>query len=214
MVPRVLRLHPKTRERLERERRDAERDGVYRVAKRIHAVLLNGQGYTSGRIAELLRAPRSKVSDWLASYQTYGFDAMLEGHRSGRPCELEENQRVALADIIDSGPVAYGLDSSVWTSPMIARVIAEEFAVRYHPGHVRKLLYAMGFSVQRPKRILARADPTAQDRWRRYTYPNLKKSPKRKAGANLYRRGQLPAGLHTACHVESDRLPPADSRHR
>ena len=182
MVPRVLRLHPKTRERLERERKDAERHGVYRVAKRIHAEVLNSQGYTSGRIAGILRAPRSKVSDWLASYEAHGFDAMLEGHRSGRPCQLAEQRRVALTDIIDSGPVAYGLDTGVWTAPMIARVIAEEFAVRYHPGHVRKLLYAMGFSVQRPKRVLARADPSAQDRWRRYTYPNLKKKPKAKSG--------------------------------
>jgi transposase len=59
---------------------------------------------------------------------------------------------------------------------MIARVIREEFAVSYHPGHVRKLLTQLGFSVQRPKRELAKADPVLQDRWRRYTYPRLKKN--------------------------------------
>ncbi len=182
MVPRLLRVHPKTRDRLKRERREAERDGAYRVAKRIHAVLLNTQGHTSGRIAGILGAPRSRVAEWLANYESYGLDGLLEGQRSGRPRQLDDQQRVALADIIDSGPVAYGLDTGVWTSPMIARVIAEEFAVSYHPGHVRKLLDAMGFSVQRPKRILARADPVAQDRWRRRTYPNLKKKPKANTG--------------------------------
>ena len=55
---------------------------------------------------------------------------------------------------LDSGPVAYGLDTGVWTSPLITHVIAEEFGVSYHPGHVRKLLYTMGFSVQRPQRLL------------------------------------------------------------
>jgi len=182
MLARLLRLHPSTYKRLGRLRKEAERDGAYRVAKRLQAVVLNSEGHSSGELAQILKAPRSKVSDWLASYEAHGFDAMLEGHRSGRPCQLAEQQRVALADIIDSGPVAYGLDTGVWTAPMIARVIAEEFAVRYHPGHVRKLLYAMGFSVQRPKRVLARADPSAQDRWRRYTYPNLKKKPKAKSG--------------------------------
>src|SRR3990172_5395457 len=107
MVPRMLRLQPKTRERLERERRAAERDGAYRVAKRIHAVLLNAQGHTSGRIADLLRAPRSRVADWLASYEVHGFESLLEGQRSGRPCRLGDAQRITLADIIDSGPVAY-----------------------------------------------------------------------------------------------------------
>ncbi|MGD1101029.1 MAG: winged helix-turn-helix domain-containing protein, partial [Terriglobia bacterium] len=54
-----------------------------------------------------------------------------------------------LSDILDSGPVAYGLDTGIWTSPMIAWAIEEEFGVVYHPGHVRKLLHHLGFSVQR-----------------------------------------------------------------
>ena len=59
---------------------------------------------------------------------------------------------------------------------LIGRVIAEEFAVRCHPGHVRQVLKALGFSVQRPRRKLAKADPVKQDRWQRYTYPRLKKN--------------------------------------
>src|SRR5258708_4240083 len=59
-------------------------------------------------------------------------------------------------DILDSGPVANGLDSGIWTSPMIAWVIETEFGIQYHPGHVRKLLHGWGFSVQRPRRVLAR----------------------------------------------------------
>ena len=35
---------------------------------------------------------------------------------------------------------------------------------------------ALGFSVQRPRRKLAKADPAEQDRWQRYTYPRLKKN--------------------------------------
>ena len=41
MVPRILRLPSKTFQKLERLRREAEQDGAYRVAKRLHAVLLN-----------------------------------------------------------------------------------------------------------------------------------------------------------------------------
>jgi len=181
MNPRIIRLHPKTFERLVRSRREAERDGAYRVATRIHAVLLNSEKRTSGEIAALLRAPRSKVSEWLATYAAHGVDGLLEGYRSGRPGALSETQRVTLADIVESGPVAYGLDTGIWTSPMIARIIKEEFAITYDPGHVRKILHGLGFSIQRPRRVLARADAAAQDRWHRYTYPNRKKTPKGKA---------------------------------
>jgi transposase len=109
-------------------------------------------------------------------------DGLLEGYRSGRPSELTGKQRQQLGDILDSGPVAYGLDSGIWTSPMITWVIEEEFGVQYHPGHVRKLLHGLGFSVQRPRRVLARADAAAQDRWHRRTYPELKKKPARETG--------------------------------
>jgi len=32
---------------------------------------------------------------------------------------------------------AHGLNTGVWTSPLIALIIHEEFGVSYHPGHVR-----------------------------------------------------------------------------
>jgi transposase len=179
MQARLLRLHPSTYKRLVRLSKEAERDGAYRVAKRLQAVLLNSEGQTSGELARILKSPRSKVSEWLQRYQTHGVDGLLEGYRSGRPSELTEKQQQELGDILDSGPVTYGLDNGIWTSPMISWVIEQEFGVQYHPGHVRKLLHAWGFSVQRPRRILARADVAAQDRWRRHIYPDLKKKPTR-----------------------------------
>jgi transposase len=176
MRARYLRLGRRKADELWALKHEAESDGAQRVAKRIHAVLLNHQRHTSGEIAGMLAAPRSKVSLWLQQYEEYGWEALLEGHRSGRPRELDAQQRQGLGDILDSGPVAYGFMSGVWTSPMIARVIQEEYEVTYHPGHVRKLLQELGFSVQRPRKQLAKGDPIEQDRWQRYTYPRLKKN--------------------------------------
>ena len=124
MVPRIIHLHWNSYRRLVRLRVDAERDGAYRVAKRIHAVILNSDARSSGEIAHL-----------------------LEGFRSGRPALLSAAQLGDLTGIVDSGAVAYGFDCGVWTSPMIARVITERFGLGYHPGHVRKLLPRIGFSV-------------------------------------------------------------------
>src|SRR5260370_7078053 len=120
MLPRILRLHPSTYQRLVRLSKEAERDGAYRVAKRLQAVLLNSQGRTSGELADVLQAARSKVSEWLARYQAHGVEGLLEGHRSGRPAELTPGRREHLGDILASGPVAYGLVNGVCISPIIA----------------------------------------------------------------------------------------------
>ena len=100
MLARLLRLHPSTYKRLARLSKEAEQDGAYRVAKRLQAVVLNSEGHTSGELARILKAPRSKVSAWLQRYQTDGVDGLLEGHRSGRPSELTEKQQQQLGDIL------------------------------------------------------------------------------------------------------------------
>lgn len=161
-------------------KREAAADGAHRVATRIHAVLLNHDQNTSGEIAKVLKASLSGVSEWLKIYAEHGVDGLLEGRRSGRPSFISDLDKVLLCDIIDSGPIAYGYVSGLWTSIRIADVIDQEFGIRYHPGHVRKLLADFGFSVQSPKRVLARADKEKQAKWVSETYPTIKKKLVRK----------------------------------
>jgi len=63
---------------------------------------------------------------------------------------------------------------------MVARVVSEEFGIDDTARHVRRLLHQWGFSVQRPRRKLMRANPGEQNRWRRYPYPRLEKKPPHK----------------------------------
>ena len=106
MRPRQLKLHPMTVKKLLRLKREAESDGAYRVATRIHAVLLNHDRYTSGQITAILKSPRSRVSEWLRNYEQFGYEGLLEGYRPGRPAGLTRADTQVLQDIIDSGPVA------------------------------------------------------------------------------------------------------------
>jgi len=178
--------------------KQALRDGAYRVATRLHAVALNMEGKAAPEIANTLKVHRSKVSLWLCHWQRDGVDGLLETQRSGRPSELSDRQRQELEDILDSGPVAYGFNSGIWNCPMITRVIQEEFAISYHPAHVSRILHQLQFSVQRPRKTLARADKILQSKWVRYRYPAIKKKPKSKV---------LPSSLKTKS--PSGRTPPS-----
>ena len=99
MHPRRLSVRAAAVERLKRLMREAEADGARRVARRIHAVVLNAAGHTSGDIADTLMVGRSRVSEWLRGYERDGYEALLEGARPGRPAELGEKERTRLADI-------------------------------------------------------------------------------------------------------------------
>jgi transposase len=180
MRPVFARGNQRTADLLWELRKEALHDQEVRVAQRFHAIVLSLEGHTTSQIARTLKVHRSTVPLWIDQWNQERETGLLEGHRSGRPTGLAPSERQQLQDILDSGPVAYGLETGIWTSPMISRVIAEEFAVHYHPGHVRRLLRQIGYSVQRPTTRLVQADPIQKNRWVRYRYPSLKKKPGRK----------------------------------
>ena len=91
MLPRLLRLHPSAYQRLVRLSKEAEREGAYRVAKRLRAVVLNSEGHTSGELAEMLQAPRSKVSEWLQRYRP--MESMVCWKGIGRASSLRSGYR-------------------------------------------------------------------------------------------------------------------------
>jgi transposase len=62
---------------------------------------------------------------------------------------------------------------------MVNEVIKARFGVSYHNQHVPRLLHKMGFSVQRPRKRLARADMEAQATWLRDRLPDTKKERQR-----------------------------------
>jgi hypothetical protein len=59
MRPRELKLHPMTVRKLLRLRKEAEEDGAYRVARRIHAVILNHDATPADRLRRCSR-PRGR----------------------------------------------------------------------------------------------------------------------------------------------------------
>jgi transposase len=177
MRPVFAKGNEQTVELLLQLRKEAIKDQEPRVAQRFHAIALSMDGQTTSQIARSLKVHRSSVPLWIEHWNRHRESGLLEGHRVGRPVGLNAGQREQLQDILDSGPVAYGLESGIWTSPVVSRVIADEFNRHYHPGHVRKLLKQLGYSVQRPTTRLVQADPERRNRWVRYTYPRLKKKP-------------------------------------
>lgn len=146
-------------------------------------------GYIAGRrvidLAAEADVSRGSVNRWLQRYEAEGIDGLRTRVRPGRAPRLSPEQRSELSALIEAGPEAAGYSTGVWTGPMIGDLIEERYGVRYHNHHVPRLLHALGFSVQRPRKRLARADVQAQARWLRETLPSIKKSPP------LRRRGRV-----------------------
>jgi putative transposase len=118
---------------------------------------------------------RSSVNTWLRWYETLGADGLQTGKSTGAPRRLTDEQRAELAATIEAGPQAAGFTSGMWTGPMLREYISQQFGVGYHNHSVPRLLDQLGFSVQRPRKLLARADAEKQSEWVKERFPAVKK---------------------------------------
>jgi transposase len=73
------------------------------------------------------------------------------------------------------GPLHAGYRTDVWTLARIAKLIHQEFGIRYHPSHVWKILTALGWSCQKPERRAVERDEAAIARWKQHDWPRIKK---------------------------------------
>lgn len=145
--------------------------------RRGRAVLSYVEGRRVIEIASELDVTRGSVNRWLQWYDAAGLDGLKTLKAAGPAPRLSVAQKEELSGIVEAGPIAAGYQSGVWTGPMIGDLIAARFGVRYHPHHVPRLLNQLRFSVQRPRKRLARADADAQKTWVKTTFPAIKKKP-------------------------------------
>ena len=166
---------PKAKTRLREFIGDAHRRGDLAEWRRGRAVL----GYIEGRkVTELCGeadVTRGSVNRWLQWYEDSGIEGLATSKAPGPAPKLTAEQFEELGRVIEKGPLAAGYQSGVWTGPMIGDLIEERFGIRYHNHHVPRLLHTLGFSVQRPRKRLAKANAQAQATWLRKTFPKIKK---------------------------------------
>lgn len=163
------------RETIARKRAAFGGAGKAGQAERCRAVELCADGWELEEIARAVGRPYKTVQEWLRLFRADGVKSLDIKPRSGRPRELGDHERLLLAKAIERGPQASGFNGGVWTSPMVAEYIEKRWGVKYHVGHVRKLLHQLGFSVQFPREKLALGDQKAQERWLKRTLPRIKK---------------------------------------
>jgi transposase len=147
--------------------------------RRLQAVALQRRGWVQRDIADALGASEVSVSRWLARAREHGPHALLARRAPGPAPRLTAAQVARIPEFLWHGPEAYGFRGRVWTRKRIARVIEEEFDVRYHPGHVGRLLAELGWTPQMPIRRASQRDESAIRWWRDVTWPELRRQARR-----------------------------------
>lgn len=154
--------------------REAKRSGDLDVWRRARCVLGYIKGKTVICLSREVDVTRGAINRWLQWYRARSAEGLRTRKAPGASRKLNAAQLLELATAVEAGPQAAGFTSGMWTGPMVGDWIRRRFGVRYHNHHVPYLLHQLGFSVQRPRKRLARADIEAQARWLRDRFPAIK----------------------------------------
>ena len=134
---------------------------------------LKRQGWSRHDIAEALGVSPVSVSRWFAHARDGGLEALRAHPSPGHPPKLSAAQKGLIPEFLWHGAEAYGFRGDVWTCARIARVIEEEFGVRYHKDHVSRLLQELHWTPQVPIRRAIQRDEPAIQCWRDEVWPDL-----------------------------------------
>jgi len=139
------------------------------------AVLLEDGSQTCTEIAESVGVSLSTVKRVKKLYQQGGLPALAVKPSDGRAPKLTAAQLAQLLCLLKRGAAAAGFDSEWWTCRRIAEVVQRQFHVRYHAGHLSRVLRELGWTPQLPQRQDPRRNEHDVARWRTHAWPRVKK---------------------------------------
>ena len=158
------------------------RDHAQLERRRQRAADLFERNWPAPEVARRLGIARQVAYRWQADWQCGGVAALASKGPAGPKPRLGPAQTERLVDALLEGPVAHGYKTQLWTLPRVAGLIEKLTGVRYHPGHVWRVMGSLGFSCQRPERRAVERDEPAIRQWKRVQWPAIKKKPVAKAG--------------------------------
>jgi len=143
--------------------------------RRFSAMRLLDKGLNQTEVAKRLKVVRQTVARWLRQYRLSGAAALVKAGRAGRKPRLSASDRQRLVQLLLRGPEVLGYETPLWTCPRVAHLIESEFHIRYHEGHVWKLLVSLGWSPQRPTGRARERNEAAVSAWEKKQWPSIKK---------------------------------------
>jgi len=135
------------------------------------------KGVSQADIGRELEVSHQTISDWHKVWKVGGKQALKRSGEPGRPRKVTDADLARVERALQKGPKANGYPTDLWTLARVAEVIENTTGVKYHPGHVWKVLRRMGWSRQRPARKAAERDDEAIEQWVNDRWPKLKKTP-------------------------------------
>jgi len=138
----------------------------WREGRRLRAWELHEQGWRQSEIAAALGVTSGAVCQWMRRARDGGGPEALRKRKApGRRPRLSAAQQSQVLAWLREGAEMHGFRGDLWTRKRVAVLIERELGIRYHPGHVSKLLQSWRWSAQKPDKRARQRDEAAIEVW-------------------------------------------------
>ncbi|MBD0274444.1 MAG: winged helix-turn-helix domain-containing protein [Acetobacteraceae bacterium] len=144
-------------------RRLARREPDRNAAARMQAIAGALEGLRRAEAARLAGMERQALRDAVVRYNAEGLAGLRDRPRPGPAPRLDAARRAALRQLVLDGPDVEATGLSAWTLGDLCREVEARWGVRYHEGHMSKLVRGLGLSRQKARPSHPEADPAARE---------------------------------------------------
>lgn len=144
-------------------RRLARREPERNAAARMQAIAGALEGMPRAEAARLAGMERQALRDAVVRYNAEGLPGLHDSPRPGPAPRLDEARRAALRRLVLDGPDVEATGLSAWTLGDLCREVEARWGVRYHEGHMSKLVRGLGLSRQKARPSHPEADAAARE---------------------------------------------------
>ena len=134
--------------------------------RRLQAIRLLESGHSYRSVAGQVHSSLSSVVRWHQSYRKRGRKGLRARASPGRPPLLGMEQKQTFQLILLRGPLAAGYSTDLWTLRRVCDLIDKEFGIRYSLANCWKLMNALGWSCQKPRKRARKRDEPAIRTWK------------------------------------------------
>lgn len=138
-----------------------------RYYHRLHVVLHVLKGASCYEAAQVYGHSPRTVEYWVHRLKARGLEGLREEQRPGRPPRLSSAQQEILKKDLSRSPRELGYDRNLWDGPLLSHHLEHRFSIRLGIRQCQYLFHRLGFSLQRPRRKAAEADPEEQERFKK-----------------------------------------------
>jgi transposase len=142
-------------------------------------MLLSGK--RPAEVASAVGVARQTVYTWKGLLDEGGIEALRSVPGRGRQAKLSEEEFAGLRRALLQSPTEHGFGTELWTLKRVGVLIRRMYGVEYGQTQLWRILGGLGFSPQKPDKRAIERDDDAVRRWKRGTWPALKKKPSAKA---------------------------------